>query len=66
MNGNGQRRRGPWLYAPLGWAFFLALAAAGLLIIGLVALDALSYVYHRIGISLGWMVIIMAAALLAA
>jgi len=36
----------------------------GLPIIGLVALDALSYVYHRIGISLGWMVIIMAAALL--
>jgi uncharacterized membrane protein len=33
MNGNGdeQRRRGSWLYAPLGWAFFLALAMAGLL-----------------------------------
>ena len=26
MNGNGQHRRGPWLYAPLGTAFFLALA----------------------------------------
>jgi len=66
MNGSGdeQRRRGPWLYAPLGTAFFLALAIAGLLIIGLVALDALSYVYHRIGISIGWMAIIMAAALL--
>jgi uncharacterized membrane protein len=66
MNGNedGQRRRRPWLYAPLGWAFFVALAIAGLLIIGLVAVDALSYVYHRIGISIGWMVIILAAALL--
>jgi uncharacterized membrane protein len=53
-----------WLYAPLGWVFFLALAMAGLLIIGLVALDALSYAYHRIGISIGWMAIIMAAALL--
>jgi uncharacterized membrane protein len=66
MNGNGdeQRRRGSWLYAPLGMAFFVALAAAGLLVIGLVGLDALSYVYHRIGISLAWMVIILAAALL--
>lgn len=63
-NGNGQRHPGWWLYAPLGWAFFLALAMAGVLIIALVALDALSYVYHRIGISLGWMVIILAAALL--
>jgi len=30
----------------------------------LVALDALSYAYHRIGISLGWMAIVLAAALL--
>ena len=64
MMDNGQRRRESWLYAPLGWAFFLALAIAGLLVIGLVALDALSYVYHRIGISIGWMAIILAAALL--
>jgi uncharacterized membrane protein len=65
MDGNDeQRRRGSWLYAPLGTAFFLTLAMAGLLIIGLVALDALSYAYHRIGISLGWMAIILAAALL--
>jgi hypothetical protein len=42
MNGTGQHRRGPWLYAPLGTAFFLALAIAGLLVIGLLALDALS------------------------
>ncbi len=63
-NGNGQHRPGWWLYTPLGWAFFLALAIAGLLIIGLVALDALSYVYHRMGISLGWMAVILAAALL--
>ena len=66
MNGNGdeQRRRGSWLHAPLGTVFFLASAVVGLLVIGLVALDALSYVYHRIGISLGWMAIITAAALL--
>ena len=66
MNGNGdeQRRRGSWLYAPLGTAFLLGLALAGLLIIGLVAFDALSYAYHRIGISLSWMAIILAAALL--
>jgi len=66
MNGNGDehRRRGSWLYAPLGMGFFVALTIAGLLIIGLVALDALSYVYHRIGISIGWMAIILAAALL--
>jgi uncharacterized membrane protein len=64
MNGNDDGRRGSWLFAPLGWAFFLALAMAGLLVIGLVALDALSYAYHRIGISLGWMAIILAGALL--
>jgi uncharacterized membrane protein len=66
MNGNGDehRRRGSWLYAPLGMGFFVALTIAGLLIIGLVALDALSYVHHRIGISIGWMAIILAAALL--
>jgi len=63
-NGNGRRRRGPSLYAPLGTAFFLALAMVGLLVFGLVALDALSYAYHRIGISLGWMAIILAAGLL--
>jgi hypothetical protein len=40
MNGNGndERRRGSWLFAPLGWAFFLALAMAGLLVIGLASL----------------------------
>jgi len=64
MNRNGHRRRGSWLYAPLGWAFFAALVIVGLLVISLAALDALSYVYHRIGISLGWMAIILAAALL--
>jgi len=64
MNGNGQRRQESWLYAPLGWAFFVALAIAGVLVIGLVGLDALSYVYHRIGISIGWMAVILAAALL--
>ena len=64
MNGDEQRRRGPWLFAPLGMGFILALAIAGLLVIGLVALDALFYVYHRIGISIGWMAVILAAALL--
>jgi uncharacterized membrane protein len=59
-----ERRRGSWLYAPLDTAFFLGLAMAGLLIVGLLALNALSYAYHRIGISLGWMVIILAAGLL--
>jgi uncharacterized membrane protein len=62
-NGDERRRRGPSLYAPLGTAFFLALGMAGLLVIGLAALDALSFAYHRIGISLGWMAIILAAAL---
>ena len=65
MNGNGDQQPSPgsWLYVPLGTAFFLALAIVGLLVIGLVALDAMSYVYHRIGISLRWMAIIMVAGL---
>jgi len=58
------RRRESWLYIPLGSGFFLVLLVAGLLIVGLVAFDALSYAYQRIGISVEWMGIIMAAALL--
>ncbi len=58
------RRRESWLYVPLGTGFFLVLLVAGLLIVGLVAFDALSYAYRRIGISVEWMAIIMAAALL--
>lgn len=64
MTGNRPPRRSSWLYVPLGTAFFLVLAAAGLLVLGLVAFDALSYVYRRIGISADWMAVIMAAALL--
>jgi uncharacterized membrane protein len=64
MNGDEHPRWRSWLYAPLDTAFVMGLATAGLLIIGLVAFDALSYVYHRIGISLGWMAIILAGALL--
>jgi uncharacterized membrane protein len=64
MNGDEHPRRESWLYAPLATAFFLGLTMAGLVVIGLVAFDALSYVYHRIGISLGWMAIILVAALL--
>jgi uncharacterized membrane protein len=64
MDRNDQRSRESWLFAPLGWAFFVALATFGVLIIALVGLDALSYVYHRIGISLGWMAVILVAALL--
>ncbi len=49
MNGDEQPRRDSWLYAPLGTAFFLALAIASLLIVGLVALDAcLRLPPHRI------------------
>jgi len=58
------RRRTSLLYMPLGTAFFLILAAAGLLTVGLLVLDALSYAYRRIGISAGWMALILAAALL--
>lgn len=58
------RRQASWLYMPLGSGFFLVLAMVGLLIVGLVAFDALSYAYRRIGISVEWMAIIMAAALL--
>jgi uncharacterized membrane protein len=64
MANDDRRRRDPWMYMPLGAAFFVALAAGGLLIIGLAAFDALSYVYRRIGISVEWMAIILAAALL--
>jgi uncharacterized membrane protein len=64
MTGKRPHRRTSLLYMPLGTAFFLILAAAALLTIGLLAFDALSYAYQRIGISLGWMALIMAAALL--
>jgi uncharacterized membrane protein len=37
---------------------------AGLLIVGLFVFDALSYAYQRIGISVGWMALVLAAALL--
>jgi uncharacterized membrane protein len=56
--------RGQWLYVPLGMGFFVALALIGVLILGLLGFDVLSYAYHRIGISIGWMAIILAAALL--
>lgn len=49
---------------PLGLGFFLALVVISLLVIGLPVLDALSYVYRRIGISAGWMAVILAGALL--
>ena len=52
-----------WLYVPLGLAFFNVLAAAGVVILGLLGLDVLSYAYRRIGVSIGWMAIILAAAL---
>jgi uncharacterized membrane protein len=43
--------------------FFLILAAAGLLVIGLLGFDVLSDAYRHLGISPGWMAIILAAAL---
>lgn len=64
MTRNRPRRRGSLWYIPLGTGFFLVLATAGLLIVGLFAFDALSYAYQRIGIGVGWMALIMAAALL--
>ena len=64
MNDDDRNPWDSWLFMPLGWVFMAALLGLGVLVIGLVALDALSYVYHRIGISLGWMVVITAAALL--
>ena len=64
MSGNRRHRQPWWLYMPLGTGFFVALAAAGLLITGLLALDVLSYAYRRIGISESWMAIILAAALM--
>jgi len=63
MTEKRRRSRGSWLYMPLGAGFFLALVMAGLLV-GVLAFDALSYAYQRIGISVGWMAIIMAGALL--
>jgi len=57
MTGKRPRRRGAWLYTPLGTGSFLVLAVAGLLIVGLAAFDALSYAYRRIGISAGWIAI---------
>ena len=58
------RRRASLLYVPLGTGFFTVLAVAGLLVAGLLAFDALSYAYRRIGISAGWMALILAGALL--
>lgn len=51
-------------YMPLGAKFFLALALVGALIVGLAAFDVLTYAYKRMGISVEWVIVIMAAALL--
>jgi len=64
MTGRRPRRRPSLLFMPLSAGFFLALAAAGLLVAGLLGFDALSYAYRRLGISPGWMAVILAAALL--
>ncbi len=58
-----QDRRGQWLFMPLGLGFFIALVVVGVLVVGLLGFDVLSYAYHRIGIGIGWMAIIFAAAL---
>jgi uncharacterized membrane protein len=58
------RRRPAWLYLPLGAGFFVALAVAALLIVGLLAFDVLTYTYRHLGISVRWMAVILAAALL--
>jgi len=62
--GSQTSRRGPWLFTPLGTGFLLILVAAGLLTIGLVGFDVLSYVSRRIGIGTGWLAIILSAGLL--
>jgi uncharacterized membrane protein len=49
---------------PLSTGFFLVLAIVGLLVVGLLVFDALSHVYQRIGIAVGWMALILVAALL--
>jgi uncharacterized membrane protein len=48
---------------PPSVGFFLILAAAGLLVIGLLGFDVLSDACRHLGISPGWMAIILAAAL---
>ncbi len=42
----------------------MALAVAALLVVGLLAFDVLSYTYRHLGISIGWMALILATALL--
>jgi uncharacterized membrane protein len=64
MSSDQSRRRDQWLFMPLGLGFFIALVVLGVLVLGLLGFDVLSYVYHRIGISVGWMAIIFGAALL--
>ncbi|MCI2975092.1 MAG: DUF1614 domain-containing protein [Ferrimicrobium sp.] len=45
------------VYWALAWPFFLALAFLLAILIGLVALDLLSFAYRRIGIAPGWLLL---------
>lgn len=63
MTRERSRDRGQLLYMPLGMGFFVALVVLGVLVVGLLGFDVLSYAYRRIGISVGWMAVILAAAL---
>ena len=62
-NRDRSRRRDHWLFMPLGLGFFTALAVAGALVLGLFGFDVLSYAYRRIGVSIGWMAVILCSAL---
>jgi uncharacterized membrane protein len=62
MNEKRPRRRS-LLFVPLSAGFFVILAAAGLLVIVLLGFDVLSEAYRHLGISPGWMAVILAAAL---
>jgi len=51
------------VYWALAWPFFLALAFLLAILIGLVALDLLSFAYRRIGIAPGWLLLTLAGTI---
>lgn len=58
------RSRPPVVVPPAGSGVLIVLLGAAVLVIALLWFGALSYAYQRIGISPGWMILVLAAALL--
>lgn len=50
-------------YWVLAWPFYLALTVLFLVLVGLLALDLVSFAYRRIGIAPGWLLLVLAGTI---